>query len=111
MMQPQTNLTPWHMFRFLWHLPSFLKLYWRLFKDPRVSLRAKAILVAAVLYLLSPVDLLPDFLLPLLGRLDDLAILIVGARWFISLCPPDVVQEHVRAISEERKVESRRVGK
>ena len=101
MKQPQTNITPWQIFRFFWHLPSFIKLYWRLFTDRRVPLRAKAVLAAAVLYLISPVDLIPDFALPLLGRLDDLAILIVGARWFISLCPPDVVQEHVKRISNE----------
>jgi uncharacterized membrane protein YkvA (DUF1232 family) len=99
MTQPQTNLTTWQVFRLLWHLPNFMKLYWRLFKDARVPLRAKIVLFAAVLYLISPFDLLPDFLLPFLGRLDDLAVLIIGARWFISLCPPDVVQEHVREIS------------
>jgi len=66
-------------------------------------LRAKAVLVAAVGYLISPFDLVPDFFLPLLGRVDDLAVLIVGARWFISLCPPDVVQEHVKRISNEQK--------
>jgi uncharacterized membrane protein YkvA (DUF1232 family) len=99
MTQPQTNLTTWQVFRLLRHLPNFMKLYWRLFKDARVPLRAKIILLAAVLYLVSPFDLLPDFFLPFLGRLDDLAILIIGARWFISLCPPDVVQEHVKEIS------------
>jgi uncharacterized membrane protein YkvA (DUF1232 family) len=66
-----------------------------------VPLRAKIILLAAVFYLVSPFDLLPDFLLPLLGRIDDLVVLIIGARWFISLCPPDVVQEHVKKISNE----------
>jgi len=99
MASPPTDLTAWQILRLLRHLPNFFKLYWRLFNDPRVPWRAKAILVAAVLYLISPFDLLPDFLLPLLGRLDDLAILLVGARWFISLCPPDVVQEHVKKIS------------
>jgi uncharacterized membrane protein YkvA (DUF1232 family) len=99
MASPSSSLTAWQIFRFIWHLPSFLKLYWRLFKDRRTPLRAKAILLASVFYVLSPFDLVPDLLLPLFGRLDDLAILILGARWFISLCPPDVVQEHVREIS------------
>ncbi len=103
MRPPQKNLTPWQIFRFVRHLPSFLKLYWRLFTDRRVPLRAKAVLAAAVFYLVSPFDLVPDFFLPLLGRIDDLAVLIAGARWFISLCPPDVVQEHVTKISNEQK--------
>lgn len=97
----QTNLTTSQVFRLLWHLPNFVKLYWRLFKDARVPLRAKAVLVAAVLYLLAPLDFLPDFPLLLLGRIDDLVVLILGARWFISLCPPDVVQEHVKKISKQ----------
>ncbi|MGE0682270.1 MAG: YkvA family protein [Candidatus Binatia bacterium] len=98
---PSSNLTTWQVFRILRHLPNFVKLYWRLFKDARVPLRAKIILFAAVLYLVSPFDLLPDFFLPLMGRIDDLVVLIIGARWFISLCPPDVVQEHVKKISSE----------
>lgn len=106
MPQSHTNLTTGHVLRLLWHLPNFVKLYWRLFKDARVPLRAKAVLVAAILYLLTPLDFLPDFPLLLLGRIDDLVVLIFGARWFISLCPPDVVQEHVREISGKWKVKS-----
>jgi len=34
--------------RLLWHLPNFAKLYWRLFTDRRVPLRAKAVLVTAM---------------------------------------------------------------
>lgn len=98
---PSNSLTAWQMLRLLRHLPNFMKLYWRLFKDARVPLRAKIILLGAVLYLISPFDLLPDFLLPLMGRIDDLVVLIIGARWFLSLCPPDVVQEHVKKISNE----------
>jgi uncharacterized membrane protein YkvA (DUF1232 family) len=92
------------VFRLIWHLPNFAKLYWRLFRDPRVPLRAKVILIAAMLYVLDPFDFLPDFLFPFLGMLDDLAVVILAARWFISLCPPDVVQERVRELSQEQKV-------
>ncbi len=102
MATPPTSLTTWQVLRLLWHLPNFVKLYWRLFKDRRVPLRAKAVLIAAVLYVIAPFDLLPDFVSPLLGRLDDLAVLIFAARWFIALCPPDVVQEQVKKISEEQ---------
>jgi uncharacterized membrane protein YkvA (DUF1232 family) len=91
------------VFRLIWHLPNFAKLYWRLFRDRRVPLRAKALLVAALLYVLDPIDLLPEFLFPFIGTLDDLAVVVLAARWFISLCPPDVVQERVRELSNERK--------
>jgi len=99
-----TGLTTWQMLRLLWHLPNFVKLYWRLFCDRRVPLRAKMVLLAAVLYILSPIDFLPDFLSPFLGRLDDLVVLLIAARWFISLCPFDVVQERVKEISEEGRM-------
>jgi uncharacterized membrane protein YkvA (DUF1232 family) len=96
-----TNLTTWQILRLLWHLPNFLKLYWRLCKDRRVPLYAKAILLVAVLYIFIPFDLLPDFLFPFFGVLDDLTVFVLAARWFISLCPADVVQEQVKKISEE----------
>jgi len=97
---PSTHLSTWQIFRLARHLPNFVKLYWRLFKDPRVPLRAKAILVVAALYVLSPFDFVPELVVPLFGVVDDLGILFLAARWFISLCPPDVVQERVREISE-----------
>src|SRR5262245_41306457 len=101
MASPPTGPSTWQVLRLHWHLPNFIKLYWRLFKDRRVPLRAKALLIAAVLYLLDPFDFLPDLLFPFLGTLDDLVVLVLAARWFLSLCPPDVVQEQVRKISTE----------
>lgn len=95
-----TNLSTWQLIRLTRHLPNFAKLYWRLFKDPRVPLRAKAVLIAAALYVLSPFDFVPEILMPLLGVVDDLGVMLLAARWFISLCPPDVVQERVREISK-----------
>ena len=79
------------------HLPNFVRLYWRLFRDRRVSVWPKALLVAALAYVVLPFDLIPDAI-PLLGEVDDLVILIAAARWFLQLCPPDVVREHARAI-------------
>lgn len=87
--------------RFLLHLPQFMRLFWRLFKDPRVSIWAKSILVFAAAYVISPVDLIPDILF-LVGRVDDLTLAVLACRTFLSLCPPDVVEEHVKSISRGR---------
>ena len=65
----------------------------RLARDNRVPLYAKAVLGVTVLYALSPLDLVPDWL-PVLGQLDDIAALGAGLALFIRLCPPDVVAEH-----------------
>lgn len=52
-------------------------------------LRAKIVLVLVILYLLSPIDIIPDFI-PVIGQLDD--ILIVGlAMGYLSRVAPDVV--------------------
>ena len=46
-----------------------------------------------MIYLLSPVDFIPDLALGL-GQLDDLAIFLVGLRLFIDICPPELVAEY-----------------
>jgi uncharacterized membrane protein YkvA (DUF1232 family) len=88
-------------FQLLANLPSFLKLFSRLVKDPRVSLSPKLLLVGILTYLILPTDILPDFLIGV-GQLDDLAVILGGLRLFLRLCPPQVVQEHLRAISAGR---------
>ena len=57
-------------------LPDLARLIARLVADPVLPRTAKVMLVAAALYLASPVDLIPDFV-PLLGYLDDLLIAAV----------------------------------
>jgi len=50
---------------------------------------------AGLLYLLSPIDLLPDWLLPGLGEVDDVVLLILAMKMFIDLSPPGVVRDHL----------------
>jgi uncharacterized membrane protein YkvA (DUF1232 family) len=75
------------------------KLAWRLLRDPRVPVYAKAVLGATLLYVFSPLDLVPDWI-PLLGQLDDLAILTGGLALFVRLCPDQVVEEHERELGQ-----------
>lgn len=76
-----------------------LKLILRLMGDNRVSILAKAIPLGAFAYLLFPADLAPNIALPVIGVLDDAAILWLGSYVFTELCPPEVVAEHVKALS------------
>ena len=92
----------------LWReLLHSLRLAWRLLWDPRIATLTKAVIPGiAFLYVFSPIDFSPDFL-PLLGQVDDLAILMVASRLFISFCPPEIVRYHESAINAERQ-DSRR---
>jgi uncharacterized membrane protein YkvA (DUF1232 family) len=85
-------------FQLLVHLPSFLKLFSRLVKDPRITLAPKLVVLGALAYVVLPTDLVPDFV-PGLGQADDVAVLLAGLRLFLRLCPPEVVQEHVKSIA------------
>ncbi|HEX5500981.1 MAG TPA: DUF1232 domain-containing protein [Thermomicrobiales bacterium] len=77
------------------------RLGWRLLRDPRVPSWPKLLVPAlTVLYVLSPIDLLPDFL-PVLGQLDDvgvialaLALVAMLVRW----SPAPIVAEHAAAL-------------
>ena len=89
------------LLQFLLHLPNFLKLFSRLVRDPRVALRSKLVPLGVLGYLILPVDLLPDVFL-VLGQIDDLVVILLGLKLFIRLCPPEVVQEHVKAVAAGR---------
>ena len=82
-------------------LKEFLKqakLVGRLIGDRRVNGLLKLIPIASIIYLVSPVDLVPGLAVPLLGALDDAAVVWIGTTLFVELCPPDVVQEHRDAL-------------
>jgi uncharacterized membrane protein YkvA (DUF1232 family) len=62
-------------------------------RDPRVPWHAKAIGACVLAYVLSPIDLIPDFI-PILGLLDDLVLVPLGMMAMLRLIPADVLAEH-----------------
>ena len=74
-----------------------LKLILKLMGDPRVSPWAKLIPVGALIYLVSPIDLIMG--IPGFDALDDAAVLWMGSTLFVELCPQNVVQEHMQALN------------
>ena len=82
----------------LLHLPNFARLYWRLFRDRRVPVLPKALLVLTLVYVVSPLDLIPDFV-PVIGEMDDVVVVLSGLWLFVRLCPPEVVRETVHQIA------------
>lgn len=75
-----------------------VKLILRLVRDRRVSFWLKIIPVAGLLYLVSPIDIIPDIVFPFVGELDDAAVLWITNALFLELCPPAIVREHVKAL-------------
>jgi len=80
-------------------LPTYARLVWGLARDPRVPTQQKLVLGAMAAYLAFPLDIIPDFI-PVLGQLDDVAVLLLGLDWFIRNAPPDVVEEHMTRIAK-----------
>ena len=78
------------------------RLVWRLWRDVRVPGWTKLIPFAGLIYLLSPIDLIPDLMLPGLGQLDDLAIVLLAVKMFVDLSPPGVVREHLEELLGRR---------
>lgn len=85
------------LFGLLGELWEDIRLAWRLMTDPEVPIYLKAIPVAGLLYLVSPIDFIVDFV-PVLGQLDDIAVITASIGTFIKLCPPDRVAYHRAAL-------------
>jgi uncharacterized membrane protein YkvA (DUF1232 family) len=87
---------------FLSGLIKQLKLVWLLFRDERVSLWTKLVLPLSLLYLVSPIDFLPDFFVGL-GQLDDLSVILLGMALFVKLCPPEIVNYYLNQLEYGEK--------
>lgn len=72
-------------------LPDMVCLIQRLVADPRVPTAMRAELTTCILYLISPIDFLPEMILGPVGLLDDLAVFIR----ILDLCTNRVDQELV----------------
>ncbi len=72
------------------NLLNSFRIAWRLLWDSQVPWSTKLIPVIVVLYILSPIDIIPDFI-PGLGQLDDVAIFLIGVQVFIAMSPKDLV--------------------
>ena len=74
----------------------------RLLREPRVPALIKSVPVLAFLYVVSPIDLVPDFI-PGLGQLDDLGIILAAIELFVRLCPTGAQTFHREAIAQRRR--------
>jgi len=81
------------------HLKREIIAVYYAYRDPRTKLLPKILIACTLGYLLSPIDLIPDFI-PLLGYIDDL--IIIPALIFISvrLIPDDVMADARHKVSD-----------
>jgi uncharacterized membrane protein YkvA (DUF1232 family) len=80
-----------------------VKLILRLLRDRRVSFWLKVIPIAGVVYLVVPVDIIPELPLGLVGELDDAAILGLTSYFFLELCPPEILKQHVEELTKKSR--------
>lgn len=78
-------------------VPRHGKLAYCLLRDPRVPRAPKAVLIAALGIIVSPIDF-PAWI-PVLGELDMLALGILAVQTFIEACPEDIRHEHEAALA------------
>ncbi|HEY2484647.1 MAG TPA: hypothetical protein VGI36_05835 [Candidatus Binataceae bacterium] len=91
-------LPPLQLSRLVGYLPQFVRVFWRLMKDPRVPLLAKLVPVLALLLMMSPPAMELD-LVPILGEIGWLVVGVLAFKILVWLSPPEVVREHVSRIA------------
>jgi uncharacterized membrane protein YkvA (DUF1232 family) len=78
---------------FLMFLPNMVTLLGRLLKDARVPGAEKALFVAAIVYVISPLDFIPD-VFPFIGQVDDLYVVALTLLRLLNRTDASVVRQH-----------------
>lgn len=80
-------------FQYALLIPDIIGFLWRLFKDERVSPKAKMMVGGMLLYVVNPIDFLPDFI-PIIGKVDDVLIAFFGLNAIINEVPNDIILDN-----------------
>jgi uncharacterized membrane protein YkvA (DUF1232 family) len=88
-------------------VPRHGKLAYCLMRDDRIPIAPKAVLLAALGVIVSPLDF-PAWI-PVLGELDMLALGILAVETFVEACPEDIRREHEAALKARNSVWDRDV--
>jgi uncharacterized membrane protein YkvA (DUF1232 family) len=74
-------------------IPDVVRLLARLTRDKALPLRARIALLVLMVYLLSPIDLMPDFI-PVLGFVDDALVVAIALRFATRQAGPAAIEHH-----------------
>jgi hypothetical protein len=82
--------------------PVYGRLFWELVRDDRTPVGRKAMLAAALGYLVLGRDLIPDDL-PIIGGLDDLVVVVLAVDLFLDGVPDSVLDEKLDDLGIDRR--------
>ena len=73
-------------------IPACVTTARRLRSDPRVPRRVKVVVLIALLWTLSPIDLIPEFV-PVIGQVDDVIVIALALRYAARRIPMEALTE------------------
>lgn len=76
------------------------RLAWALLRDRRVPIWLRGLVPAVIVYLATPIDIIPDFV-PVLGHLDDIVVLLVAGGLLARFVPRPVLEDHIARLEQE----------
>lgn len=88
--------------RIIYRIKRYVKVYWLLLKDPRTPKISKIMVLAAIIYLVWPFDLIPD-LIPFAGLVDELIIIPLLFYVATKFIPKSVVEDNMRKAKGKNK--------
>jgi uncharacterized membrane protein YkvA (DUF1232 family) len=91
--RPEKRELRGRMGNFLMFLPNMAKLLGRLLKDARVPTAEKALFVAAIIYVVMPIDLIPD-IFPFIGQVDDIYVIALTLLRLVNRTDERIVRQH-----------------
>lgn len=77
----------------LMFLPNMVRLLGNLLKDARVPTAEKALFLGAIVYVISPIDFIPD-IFPFIGQVDDIYVVSLTLLRLINRSDESVVRQH-----------------
>ncbi len=89
----EKDFTMFKRLTLLWSvLRSDARMLWRALRHPQAPGWLKAGAALIVLYVVSPIDLVPDFI-PFIGAIDDIVLMTFGVRWLLNRLPPQIAAD------------------
>ncbi|MEO7965116.1 MAG: YkvA family protein [Gemmatimonadaceae bacterium] len=74
-------------------IPDYLRLLFGMIRDSRVSAIDRALVVGAILYVISPLDVIPD-MIPFFGQVDDVFLVVLTLTRLFERARREVILDH-----------------